>query len=152
MNQECACLHDQVSNPSGDQAEMLVCSYRVVQDSFPHQPEGVDSPLMGKWIMTVKVHILQSEDLFGCSLGYPLHLRNPACVTYQGIVCKSLLWSVPGLRSHPYYLTLPPLLHRLPGYILLLFLFQGLLKVPYISPEAMLRAAGTKNRTNCLAV
>lgn len=108
--------------------------------------------LMGKWIVPVKVHILQSENLFGCSLGYPLHLRNPACVIYQGIVCKSLFWSVPGLRSHPYYLTLPPLLHRLPGYILLLFLFQGLLKVPYISPEAMLRAAGTKNRTNCLAV
>lgn len=57
---------------------MLVCRCLVVQDSFPHQPEVVDSLLTEKWIMPVKVHMPQStsEDLFGWSLGYSLHLRN----------------------------------------------------------------------------
>lgn len=68
------------------------------------------------------------------------------------MVYKTLLWSVPGLKYHPYYLALPPHLHMQPGYMLFLFLFQGRLKVPYLSPEAMLGAPGTENRTNCLAV
>lgn len=46
VNQECACLHDQVPNPPGEQADMPVCRCLVVQDSFPHQPEVVDSLLM----------------------------------------------------------------------------------------------------------
>lgn len=42
---------------------MLVCRCLVVQDSFPHQPEVVDSLLTEKWIMPVKVHIAQSTYL-----------------------------------------------------------------------------------------
>lgn len=120
----------------------------VLQDSFPHQPEGLDSLLMGKWIKPVKVHVTPIRGFVWMQSGIPspsqksclCHLSNPFVV------------SVPALRSHPYYLTLPPRLHRLPGYVLFLFLFQGLLKGLYLSPEAVLGAAGTKNRTNCLAV
>lgn len=70
-NRECACLRDQVPNPSGDQAEMLACRCLVVQDSFPHQPDGRDSLLMGNWIKPVKVHVTPIRGFVWVQSGIP---------------------------------------------------------------------------------
>lgn len=47
VNQQCTCLRGQVPSPSRDHLEMLACRCLVVQDSFPCQPKGPDSLLMG---------------------------------------------------------------------------------------------------------
>lgn len=71
VNQECIGLHDQVPNPSGDQAEMLMCRCVVVQDSFPHQPEGMDSCFFNRAWMPVKVHITPIRGFVWVQSGIP---------------------------------------------------------------------------------